>query len=192
MESVHMISNLSSNRNNKLINITNKNIKFENSFIKAKTDSVLKELEKRFGMKIDVRSIKKGHKNVSRYATSAGASPIVIAPNILEKMSTDINLKKNITSCIQRHINSIPSGKKFLAAHGRQLVATGTIVHEDGTVTHWTMSVETPEEKERIEEQMEAEYEEKLEKAEANNLFINTSLDNINTYTYSLDKFIYN
>lgn len=48
-------------------------------------------------------------------------------------MTTDLALKQRITGCIQKHIDSIPSGRKFLAAHGRQLIATGTIVHEDGT-----------------------------------------------------------
>lgn len=166
MESVHLLSSYSNNKNWKAINISNKNIKFEDNLSKVKVNSVLKELEEKFGMKIDIRSVKKGNKNVSKYATSAVASPIAIAPNILEKMSTDLELKQKITSCVQKHIDSIPSGRKFLAAHGRQLVATGTIVHEDGTVTHWTMSNQTPEEKEKIRKQIEAETKEKLERKE--------------------------
>lgn len=190
MESVHMLSSLPSIKNNKTINIFNKNIKFEDSLNKVKVNSLLKELEEKFGMKIDVRSVKKGDKNVSKYATSPGTSPIVIAPNILEKMTTDLALKQRITGCIQKHIDSIPSGRKFLAVHGRQLIATGTIVHEDGTVTHWTMSDETPEEKEKIKKQIEAESKEKLERIEVNSFFVTNGLDNINTY--NIKKSIYN
>lgn len=132
-----------------------------------KTEGILQEFESHFGLKIDVQSIGKNKKDVLNYATSAGASPIVIAPNILEKMGTDEALKERIKGCIQSHMDSIPYGEQYLAARGRQLTGSGIIVHEDGTVTTWCTATETPEEKERIRRQMEAQEEEKLARKEA-------------------------
>ncbi len=201
MESVHLLSSPYNNKNWRTINTPIQNVGFKDSLRKVTANSVLKELEAKFGMKIDVKSVNKGDKNVLKYATSAGASPIAIAPNILEVMATDLELKQKITESIQNHIDSIPSGRKFLAAHGRQLIATGTIVHEDGTVTHWTMSDETPEEKEKIKKQMEAEAKEKLARKEKflkpskeatnqsyNNYFFTSSSVLENTIEYNVEK----
>lgn len=162
MQGVQLLSNYLTTPNLTTPRVTANKSGFSDKLAEVKSKDILNELENYYGVKIDVKSIGKDDKSVSSYATSLGASPIAIAPNILEKMKTDEELKERITGCINRHIESIPSGRKYLMAHGRQLIATGTIVHEDGTVTHWTVSDETPEQKEKIRKQMEAEEAEKL------------------------------
>ncbi|MEH0021237.1 MAG: DUF6033 family protein [Desulfobacter sp.] len=130
-------------------------------------DSVLKEFEDYFGMKIDVTSVDKGHKNVTKYATGSGASPIAIAPNILEEMANNPELKQRIKQTLQFHFDSVPNGRAFLASKGLELKASGAIVHEDGTVSTWSISEESPEKKEQIRKQMEAEAKEKQERKQA-------------------------
>ncbi|GMQ64903.1 DUF6033 family protein [Vallitalea maricola] len=169
MQGVQLLSNYLTNPNLATQRATANKIGFSDKLAEVKSNDILNELENYYGVKIDVKSIGKDDKSVSSYATSLGASPIAIAPNILEKMKTDEELKERITGCISRHIESIPSGRKYLMAHGRQLIATGTIVHEDGTVTHWTVSDESPEQKEKIRKQMETEEEEKLARKKAIN-----------------------
>ena len=89
-------------------------------------------------------------------------------------MANDPELKDRIKKTIQHHIDSIPEGKAFLASKGLQLKASGSIVHEDGTVTTWCISEESPEKKEQIRKQMEAEAEEKQARKE---MFINASAE---------------
>lgn len=169
MEGIQSLSSYITNQNLTVSKDTASQMIFSDKLNDVKSNDVINELENYFGVKIDVRTISKEKKSISSYAVSAGASPIAIAPNIIEKMSSDMELKQRITGCIRRHIDSIPSGKRYLMARGRQLMATGTIVHEDGTVTHWTMSDESPEQKEKIKKQMEAETEEKSARKKAFN-----------------------
>lgn len=168
MQGVQLLSNYLTNPNLTTPRVTANKSTFSHKLAEVKSNDILSELENYYGVKIDVRSIAKDDKSVISYATSLGASPIAIAPNILEKMKTDEELKERIIGCINKHIESIPSGRKFLNAHGLQLTATGTIVHEDGTVTHWVVGDETPEQKEKIRKQMEAEEAAKLARKRSN------------------------
>lgn len=117
-------------------------------------------IEKLFNLRVEARAVGKDDKSVFSNVR-AGLAPVVIAPNILKKMETDKDLEQRIIKSIDRQIKSIPYGKEFLRARGRELLASGTIVHEDGTITRWTMSDYTPEEKERLRRAQEEEQEQK-------------------------------
>ena len=157
------------NNNSKIVNYNSTSTKKNTSSFKTEihdiqSQQLLASLEKQFG-KINIQSIANNKKAIENYIANNSTCSVTIAKNVLEDMVTNAKLKEHITDCIKLHQDSIPAGKRFLAAHGRRLIATGTIVHEDGTVTHWCLSDYTPEEKERLEKQIEKEQKEKDERA---------------------------
>lgn len=163
------------NKNNRTAatpNTTFKNTLSQAASGGAATDAVLTELKGRYGAQVyvdilpnrqtDSQNFQKQLNNLG--SRTFGTNNIVIAPNILEKMANDPEAKQHYEKQIQSYFDSIPQGQAFMAAHGRRIVSSGVIVHEDGTVTSWSCSDYTPEEAARLKRKMQEEDEAKAKK----------------------------
>ncbi len=136
------------------------------------TDAVLTELQKKYGVQIIIDALPNRHMDKQNFQSQLnnlgsrtfGTNHIVIAQNILEKMANDPKTKQHYMNEIQSYFATRPQAQAFMAMHGRQVVSSGIIVHEDGTVTSWSSSDYTPEEKARLERAMKEEDEEKAKK----------------------------
>ncbi len=95
---------------------------------------------------------------------TSGMNNVVIAQNMLEKMANDPDAKSYYMSQIQSYFDSRSEGQALLAAQGQQIVSSGVIINEDGTVTSWCYGDYTPEEKARLERLMKEEDEAKAKK----------------------------
>lgn len=128
-------------------------------------DVLLKQLESKFGAKISVKGYDNNKANIDGIgASTIGPSNVIIAPNILEKMASDPKSRQFYEQKIQAHFDTIPEANAFMAVHGRQIVASGVVIHPDGKVTYYSKSDYTPQEKARLEKAMKEEDEEKARK----------------------------
>jgi hypothetical protein len=159
--------------------ISNIGVSFEDVLSKQGSKSVLSELENKFGIKISVKAIPKTKEAVkSVYSNSVGKGNVTIAPNILNKMSTNPQLQNKVEAIIQDHFDSSVNDKPG--------DASGVIIHPDGTATFWVIGdYLTPAEREKIQKEVEADKKKKAEKLESLSELSSTPLSQLGLATDS-------
>lgn len=117
-------------------------------------------LQSKFGCPITVASVGKDQSSMDRFAGgTAGSGNVAIAPNILEQMANDPEKAAYYEKKIQEHFDSLPATEMFLASHNLRMTSSGVTIHEDGTVTYYLSSEETPEYKAKVEADHKAKRE---------------------------------
>lgn len=84
------------------------NLSFADTLSESSSNSILSELEAKFGTKISVRDISKDGID-SLGQRSVGVGNVTIAPNILEKMATDPETRLYYEQKILTHFDTNPS-----------------------------------------------------------------------------------
>jgi hypothetical protein len=129
-------------------------------------EQFIKELGEKYGVSIGIQSVPKGDKNVEKYVLSSACKQITLAPNIVARMQSNPDYCREIEAKIAESVNRKDDMKAQLKDMNRDYIDSGMIVHDDGSVTYWVMSDDTPEEKARIRKAMAAEAEAKAERRE--------------------------
>jgi hypothetical protein len=134
---------------------------------KAQTrDMLLQDLEKKYGVSIGVKSVGKDNKSIEKYALGSGWKEITLAPSVVDRMLADPKYLKKIEATIVKNVETREELPAQLKGMNRDYWASGTIVHDDGTVSTWVLSDDTPEEKARIKKAMDEQAEAKAERRE--------------------------
>ncbi|MEZ2659370.1 DUF6033 family protein [Aneurinibacillus aneurinilyticus] len=143
---------------------------FDRVLSKVESDGIVDELTRKYGLSVTLESIPKDEKKMEKRIRNGNLSDVTIAPNIAEQMKTDPKLRAKVESDIDMYLKQdIPE----LQAHegfGVSVVASGIIIHEDGSKTVWSACVTSPEEVEkgkRIEAEKQKEKEAKRARLEA-------------------------
>ena len=141
---------------------------FANSLNKVKSsDNVVEayknSLQSKFGCPITVASVGKDQNSMDRFAGgTAGSWNVAIAPNILEQMTNDPEKAAYYEKKISDYYNyGIANSQMAAAAIGHRVISDGLIIHEDGTVTHYTSIEEDPKEVAKFEAEQKAKREKK-------------------------------
>ncbi len=111
-----------------------------------KVDAYKNSLQNKFGCPITVASVGKDQNSMDRFAGgTVGSGNVAIAPNILEQMANDPEKAAYYEKKISDYYNSgIAQSKMAAAAIGHRVTSDGLVIHEDGTVTHYTSIEEDP------------------------------------------------
>lgn len=79
-------------------------------------------------------------------ATQKGTNNVTISPELLEKMSTDENLRKSVENVLD-HMSSYQKSAKLEAfLFDKELTGMGLVLDEDGQVTKWMATTERDKE----------------------------------------------
>lgn len=131
----------------------------------SKADAYREYLKEKFGCVLAVKNVGKDQKSFDALgAGTAGTGNVVIAPNILEKMTNDSEKAAYYEEKIQHYFDSLPRYQAELSAMGHEIHSSGIVIHEDGTVTHYICGDLKPEVRARIEARVKAEQEEKAKR----------------------------
>lgn len=126
-------------------------------------EKLIASLEQKYGYEISIKSIAKDQKSIERHVMGQGSAKITIAPNILEEMVGNASFLQHIEGKISQMAEIDRTLPQKLALYDREYIASGMIVHEDGSVTYWVMSDDTPEKKAEIQKKMQEEAQAKTE-----------------------------
>lgn len=120
-------------------------------------------LQSKFGCPITVASVGKDQNSMDRFAGgTAGSGNVAIAPNILEQMANDPEKAAYYEKKILDYYNGgIAQSKISAATIGHRVTSDGLVIHEDGTVTHYTSIEEDPKEVAKFEAEQKAKREKK-------------------------------
>ena len=120
-------------------------------------------LQSKFGCPITVASVGKDQNSMDRFAGgTVGSGNVAIAPNILEQMANDPEKAAYYEKKILDYYNGgIAQSKISAAAIGHRVTSDGLVIHEDGTVTHYTSIEEDPKEVAKFEAEQKAKREKK-------------------------------
>ena len=129
-----------------------------------------KRLENRFSVSIMVTNVEKNQNSIDIFAgKTGGTGNVVIAPNILEQMTNDPEKAAYYERKISDYYNfGIANSQMAAAAIGHRVTSDGLIIHEDGTVTHYTSIEEDPKEVAKFEAEQKAKREKKAKQAREN------------------------
>ena len=131
----------------------------------SKVDAYTEYLKKKFGANVIVQDVGKDQKSIDALgASTAGYNNVVIAPNILEQMSSDSEKAIYYENKIQRGLDNFPKVQAQLSAAGFEIYSYGVGIESDGTVYTYTCGDLKPEVRAKIEAQVKSEQEEKREK----------------------------
>lgn len=136
---------------------------FDSKLDQTGAECVAEELMQKYQVPVSVRSVPKGQKEVTSEIMRGGLSTITIAPSIAEKMNTDANVRNEVEQDIQRYFRDQQSLEIQLAATGDVPTASGIIIHEDGTWTHWSGCAPSPEKMALMRREEEAKKKEERE-----------------------------
>ena len=155
-------------RNNKVSSLS-----FANSMYSAtttdKVEAYKNSLQDKFGCPITVACIGKDQNSMDRFAGGTiGSGNVAIAPNIMEQMATNPEKAAYYEKKIQEHFDSLPATEMFLASHNLRMTSSGVTIHEDGTVTYYLSSEETPEYKAKVEADHKAKREKEAKQRKEN------------------------
>lgn len=143
---------------------------FDRVLSKVESDGIAGELTRKYRLSVALESISKDEKEMEKRIRSGSLSDVTLAPNIVEKMKTDPKLRVKIESDIDTYLNQDVPELQALESFGVSVVASGIIIHEDGSKTVWSASVTSPEEVEKgkkIEAEKQKEKEAKRARLEA-------------------------
>lgn len=135
-----------------------------------KVETYKKGLEDKYGVPIMVTSVGKDQNSRDRFAGgTVGMGNVAIAPNILEQMANDPEKAAYYEKKISDYYNGgIAQSRMAAAAIGHKVTSDGLVIHEDGTVTHYTRIEEDPKEVAKFEAEQKAKREKKAKQAREN------------------------
>jgi len=122
---------------------------FDDIMLRTESSSIDQTLMKKYGLAVAIQSVPKNEEEMERLIRNGNLSDITIAPNTIEKMKTDSKAKTNVEKSIELYLNREIPSLKSLGSLGVTVVASGVIIHEDGTTTVWSASETSQEEKEK-------------------------------------------
>ncbi len=138
--------------NNMVQNSTKKRVssnQFKATVLNYSTDNVIKELTKKFNIKVSVKSVSKDKQSVTRERTSLSSSigsvPVMIAPNILNDMASNTKGKEYVEKTIEDFFTQQSALDSSLATRGKRATPAVIIFHSDGSWTESGGSEPTPE-----------------------------------------------
>lgn len=109
------------------------------------TDAYLKHLESKYG-RVIIESVGKDQASLEKVGKRMSGSDVIIAPNILQDMASDVKTALNYEQKIDYFFNTvIPRGNAICAARGLVFEPGGVVVHEDGSVTYICGCSDSPE-----------------------------------------------
>ncbi len=171
---------------------------FDDIMLRTESSSIEQTLMKKYGLAVAIQSVPKNEEEIERLIRNGNLSDITIAPNIIEKMKTDSKVKTNVEKNIELYLNREIPSLKSLGSLGVTVVASGVIIHEDGTTTVWSASETSQEEKEKgkkIQEEKQKEREaERLRLEEAykgkysTNILVQSMVSIDTPINFSLDE----
>ena len=129
----------------------------------SRVEAYKNSLQSKFGCPITVASVGKDQNSMDRFAGgTSGSGNVAIAPNILEQMANDPEKAAYYEKKILDYYNGgIVQSKISAAAIGHRVTSDGLVIHEDGTVTHYTSIEEDPKEVAKFEAEQKAKREKK-------------------------------
>lgn len=120
------------------------------TFKKQMTDGFLRELSQKYRVSVSAEAIPTREKEVKSRIYGGRLSTITIAPNILEDMQLDSGVRNRVESRIEQYFLDQRQLELQLNATGWEATASGIIIHEDGSWTHWGGCAPSPEEQAKI------------------------------------------
>lgn len=121
-----------------------------------------KYLKQKYGP-VTVKDVGKDQRSIDAIgASTSGYNNVVIAPNILEQMANNPEKAAYYENKIQAGLDNFPKVQAQLSAAGFEIYSYGVGIESDGTVYTYTCGDLKPEVKAKIEAQVKAEQEEKL------------------------------
>ncbi|WP_461614394.1 DUF6033 family protein [Clostridium sp. Marseille-QA1073] len=135
---------------------------FDDIMLRTESSSTDQALMKKYGLSVAIQNVPKNEEEMERLIRNGSLSDITIAANIIKKMKTDSKVKTNVEKSIELYLNREIPSLKSLESLGVTVVASGVIIHEDGTTTVWSASETSQEEKEKgkkIQEEKQKERE---------------------------------
>jgi len=161
---------------------------FDDIMLRTESYSIDQALMKKYGLAVAIQSVPKNEEEMER----------LIRNGIIEKMKTDSKVKTNVEKSIELYLNREIPSLKSLGSLGVTVVASGVIIHEDGTTTVWSASETSQEEKEKgkkIQEEKQKEREaERLRLEEAykgkysTNILVQSMVSIDTPINFSLDE----
>ncbi len=111
----------------------------------SNVDAYMEHLKKKYG-RVTIESIGKDQASLEKAGKRMSGNDVVIAPNILNEMASDVKKALYYEQKIDYFFNSvIPQGNAICAAQGLVFEPCGVVVHEDGTVTYICGCSDSPE-----------------------------------------------
>ena len=108
----------------------------EKSDSASSSEEYLSHLKEKYGI-VHIESVSRDQASLDKVGgTMQSGHDVVIAPNMLEKMSNDPDKAAEIEGKIDYFFDNIPKYKAEAAAMGLTFESCGCVVHEDGTVTY--------------------------------------------------------
>lgn len=136
------------------------------------TEAYLKHLESKYG-RVTIESIGKDRESLEKVGRRMSGSDVIIAPNILQDMASDVKTALFYEQKIDYFFNTvIPRESAFCAARGLVFEPGGVVVHEDGSVTYICGCSDSPE---RIAEVNRINREKAVKKAARQKLYLEQS-----------------
>lgn len=135
-----------------------------------KVEAYKNSLKNKFGCPVTVANVGKDQNSMDRFGGgTSGSGNVAISPNILEQMANDPEKAAYYEKKISDYYNlGISNSKMAAAAIGHRVTSDGLIIHEDGTVTHYTSIEEDPKEVAKFEAEQKAKREKKAKQAREN------------------------
>lgn len=136
------------------------------------TEAYLKHLKNKYG-RVTIESIGKDQASLEKVGKRMSGNDVIIAPNILEDMASDVKTAVYYERKIDYFFNTVvPRESAFCAARGLVFEPGGVVVHEDGTVTYICGCSDSPE---RIAEVNRINREKAQKKAAQQKLYLEQS-----------------
>ena len=135
----------------------------------SKVDAYTEQLRAKYG-NVMIMNVGKDQNSMDNLGMgTAGYSNVVIAPNILEQMANDPEKAAYYEKKIQDYYNCGRQNSEMAAALiGHRVTSDGLVIHEDGTVTHYTSIEEDPKEVAKFEAAQKEKREKKAEERRRN------------------------
>lgn len=111
-------------------------------------DAIISEIEKLGGV-VTVKAVPNNPDIVRNLANSTGGhGNIIIAPNILEDMANDAEIRQKYLGEINNWLSRKADHTAMLSALGMRSVYSFMVIHEDGSITCESMSASNTEDEE--------------------------------------------
>lgn len=146
------------------------------------TDAVIAEMES-LGVSVTVKAVPKDSEAMRRLANSAGGhGEVYIAPNILENMANDPEIRQKYLGEISDWQNRRASHNAMLSAMGMQSVHSSMVIHEDGSVTYNSMSASSTGDEEDDDDRTASKWADLMLSSSLKSYRLNNPLDSDNAH----------
>ena len=100
------------------------------------SENYQRQLAEKFGIKIMVENIGTDQDSIDRIGVRTTGVDVIIAPNILQEMSTDSSKAEYYEQKIQDFFEATSQLKEYFDSIGLNYEPGGVVIHEDGIVTY--------------------------------------------------------